>query len=88
MSRSYTYEEIEKMRRAERVLRMSPTFVWDGVPGHLAHSTVSISDERIESAVRTYMAAGIEPEDLVRRAKEADDRVYAGADFTDPRWAV
>lgn len=64
MTRVYTIEEVDKMRHAVVVL-----FPQD------CNRAVGGSEAR-EAILKTYMQAGVEPADLVRKAKErkAEDR--------------
>jgi hypothetical protein len=78
--RAYTLDQIDQMRAAvvaieTRGLTYSGSFGWISIPanynGIITESGISdsIMDHIVEDKLRTYMAAGISPEDLESKAK-------------------
>ncbi len=65
--RSYTVEEIDTMRRAVEHRWLYGTSIYSGLGGGVSASRAYIESEKVrcvEEILRTYMLAGIEPEEV------------------------
>jgi hypothetical protein len=87
MTRAYTLDEIEEMRKLTRELIKGPTLHWDvQSDGNLMATGGSYKESErvsmVEEYVRTYMANGTEVEELrlaVRKQRAASDAAYKAA---------
>ena len=72
--RSYTVGEIDQMRRAISFCESRKGMVYQG-DGHWQGSSDSGLQSRVEDMLRTYMVGGVEPDELVEKAKKVQERM-------------